>query len=46
MPHSTPVVNRLGGGEPSRVVRQLSLSMNLISDDMAEDSEDPKSDEW
>jgi len=41
-----------GGGSPlvtadtPRVVRQLSLSMSMISDDVSDDDEDASADEW
>jgi len=41
-----PLGAGLAGSEPSRVVRQLSLSMSLISDDISDDDEDPNADEW
>lgn len=46
MQQSSPLFNVLNGGEVSRVVRQLSLSMNLVSEDMAEDEQDHNADEW
>ncbi|KAL1520173.1 hypothetical protein AB1Y20_023643 [Prymnesium parvum] len=45
MQQAAPLCNSWNG-EPSRVVRQLSLSMHLISDDITEDDDLANADEW